>query len=223
MRPKHLIAGLALPLAFGATAVAMAVPPNGASAVTLDANPTIIVYSGATALSGRLSGNDASGAVVRLEQDNTRPYGDSYQPTGVTTTTANNGKYSLTVKPLLNTQYRVVAKASPSVTSAPKLVSVRMLVGLKLSDSTPERGRLVRFSGSVSPAHDGLKALIQKRTSSGRFVTVARKTLADAGNLRSSYSRRLRIYRDGVYRVKVAGDGDHVNGFSRVRTVNVHG
>ncbi len=223
MRTKHLIPGLAVALALAATAVAVAAPPNAPSAVTLDAKPTIVVYSGTTELSGRVTGNDASGAVIRLEQDATRPYGDGYQQTGVTATTAGNGKYSIAVKPLLNTQYRVVAKTSPSVTSPPRLVLVRMLVGLNLSDRTPKRGALVRFSGSVFPAHDGLRALIQKRTSTGTFRTVARKTLRDAGDARSTYSRSIRIRRDGVYRVKVAGDADHINGFSRVRTIDVHG
>jgi len=224
MRRTHLVPGLALTLVFAATAAAMAVPPMGGTAVTLDADPTIVVYSSSTTLSGRLTGGGtASGVTVRLEQDTTRPYGDDYKPAGITTTTANNGKYSFTLKPLLNTQYRVEAKASPPVTSTPRLVLVRMRVGIKLSDSTPQRGRLVRFSGSVFPAHDGRQALIQKRTSTGRFVTVARRTLRDAGDARSSYSRRIRIYRDGVYRVKVAGDSDHINGFSRLRTINVHG
>jgi len=224
MRTKRLIPGLALPLAFAGAAVAVAAQPSGGTAVTLEATPTIVVYSNPTTLSGRVTGGgDNNDVKVHLEQDTSRPYGDGYTPAGVTATTANNGKYSFTLKPRVNTQYRVDAKASPSVTSSPRLVLVRMRVGIGLSDSTPARGRLVRFSGSVTPAHDGLKARIQKRSSTGRFVTVARKALTDAGDARSAYSRRIRIYRDGVYRVKVAGDSDHINGFSRLRTINVHG
>jgi len=224
MRTKRLIPGLALPLAFAGAAVAVAAQPSGGTAVTLEATPTTVVYSNPTTLSGRVTGGgNTNGVKVHLEQDTSRPYGDGYTPAGVTATTASNGKYSFTLKPLVNTQYRVDAKASPPVTSTPRLVLVRMLVGIRLSDSTPTRGRLVRFSGSVTPAHDGLRALIQKRSSTGRFVTVARKTLGDAGDARSAYSRRIRIYRDGVYRVKVAGDSDHINGFSRLRTINVHG
>jgi hypothetical protein len=33
----------------------------------------------------------------------------------------------------------------------------------------------------------------------------------------------VRITRAGVYRVKLPGDADHVNGFSRGRTLDVHG
>ena len=232
MRSKYAIPGLTLALALAPAAEAQRpnpnrppmTPPQGATGLTLDANPAIVIFSGATTLSGRLDGGGSGGVTVGLQQDNTRPYGDSYEPlAGATATTANNGRYSFTIKPLLNTQYRAVALSSPPVTSPAKLVLVRTLVGIRLSDSTPRRGSLVRFSGTVSPAHDARNVLIQKRTSTGRFSTVARKALTDAGAANSTYSRRVRIYRDGVYRVKLPGDGDHINGFSRLRTIDVHG
>ena len=227
MNPRHLTYGaVGLALAFVPAAAAQNNAPKAPkdnSAVTLAAKPTIIVYSRTTALSGRISGPGAGGLTLRLEEDTTRPYGDSYKPSGVTATADASGKFAIARKPLLNTQYRAIAQASPPVTSAPKLVLVRMLVGVKLSDATPARGSLVTFSGSVFPAHDGRTVYVQKRSPSGRFVTVARTTLRDAGERRSAYSRRVRLFRDGVYRVKVAGDGDHVNGFSRLRTINVAG
>ena len=196
-------------------------PPRKPTGLTIDARPNPVVFGQPTELSGRLTGGDAGGVTIRFEQDDTRPYGDDYQPTMLTATTANNGRYSLNVRPAMNTQYRAIAQSSPPLRSAARLVLVRTRVGLRLSDSTPNRGSLVRFSGSVLPAHDGRPALIQKRSPSGRFVTVARTSLRDAGAARSTYSRRARVYRDGVYRVKVPGDSDHVNGFSRTRSINV--
>ena len=199
-------------------------PPRGTPALTLDARPTTVVFGEATAITGRLSGTSSdANTTVRLEADTTKPYGDSYDRTGLTARTANNGRYSFSVRPTLNTQYRAVAEASPPVTSPARLVLVRPRVGLVLSDPTPRRGARVRFSGSVTPAHDGRTALIQRRGSTGRFVTIARTTLQDAGDARSRYSRRVRIRRDGAYRVKVAGDDHHVKGFSRLRTIDVHG
>ena len=226
MRIRNLVPGLALAVALVPAGTAMAQKPpkpkpnQGSTSISLDARPTIIVFGSPTALSGRLSANTA-GVTVRLEEDTTRPYGDSYKNTGKTTATTNNGSYSFSVKPAQNTQYRAVAQSSPPVTSAPKLVLVRMLVGLRISDSTPRRGSLVRFSGSVFPAHDGRSVSIQKRTPTGRFVTVTRTTLRDAGTVRSSYAKRIRIFRGGVYRVKIVGDSDHINGFSRLRTITV--
>ena len=199
-------------------------PPKGAAALTLEARPTTIVFGGDVNLDGRLTGTSGdAGTTVRLEADTTRPYGDKYEDTGLTTTTQGGGQYAFAPKPALNTQYRAVAQSSPPVTSNPKLVVVRMKVGLIVSDTTPRRGQRVRFRGTVAPPHDGAVALIQKRTSTGTFRTVARATLVDAGELVSRYSKRIRIRRDGVYRVKVRGDADHVNGFSRLRRLDVGG
>lgn len=198
-------------------------PPPAPAAVTVSiaAKPNPIVFSGLTTVSGRVSNPKKAGVTVRLEQDTTAPYGDAYKLTTLTATTNPNGDYSFAAKPLVNTSFRAVAQTSPNVRSGGSFVRVRTLVGVRLSDSTPRRGSLVRFYGSVFPAHDGARALIQRRTSSGGFVTVARPLLVDAGTARSTYARRIRIFRDGVYRVKVAKDGDHANGYSKTRTVTV--
>ena len=228
MQTKFLLSGASLALVLSLAPGAIAAKPDpkpapAASALTIEAKPAIVVFSGATALSGRLGGGQADGVTVRLEQDTTRPYGDSYTASGNTVKTANNGRYAFAVKPLANTQYRVVAQASPPVTSAATLVRVRIRVGLTLSDTTPARASLVTFSGSASSAHDGRTAYIQRRSPTGRFVTVARTTLRDAGDAKSTYSGRVRVSRDAVYRVKVLGDLDHINGFSRMRSLAVHG
>lgn len=194
---------------------------------TLDAKPNPVVFGSNTVLSGRLTGGTSSGVTVRLEVDDTRPFGDAYKPattaTGdrITATTDRAGRFSFTLKPPVNSQYRAVAQTSPNVTSAPRLVLVRPRVGLILSDPTPAAGALVRFRGTVRPQHDGTPARIQRRSSSGRWVTVARTTLRDAGDAYSRYSRRIRVRSDGSYRVKVVGHADHVNGFSTVRRVDV--
>ena len=199
-------------------------PPKGTAAVTLDARPTTVVFGSATTLSGKLNGTASDqNVVVRIEADDTAPYGDSYRNTGLETRTANSGNYSVQVTPTVNTQYRAVAQASPPVTSPARLVVVRPRVGLTLSDSTPRRGARVRFSGSVAPAHDGATVLIQRRSATGRFITVARATLRDAGDAVSRYSRRIRIRRDGVYRARLARHADHAAGGSRARTVDAHG
>jgi hypothetical protein len=201
---------------------------GGATTISaLDAKPTIVVFGGATTLSGRLSGANASGTTVRLEADETRPYGDSYKAvttsTGapLTATADQGGRFAFSQRPVRNTQYRAIAQSSPPVTSAPRLVLVRPLVGLVVSDSTPRAGSLVRFRGTVRPPRDGAVALIQRRSATGRFVTVARTTLRDGGTVFSTYSRRIRVRSSGVYRVKVAGNAELINGFSRLRTLTV--
>ena len=199
-------------------------PGGGGGATTisaLDAKPSPVVFGAQTVVSGRLSGGTTRGVAVRLEADETAPYGDAYtpvrapdgRPVAVTSDTA--GRFAFTLRPARNTQYRAIAQTSPPATSAPRLVLVRPSVGLIASDRTPRTGSLVRFRGTVRPAHDGGRAVLQRRSSSGRWVTVARTTLRDAGSAFSAYSVRARVRRDGTYRVKVVGDADHVNGLSR--------
>ena len=45
--------------------------------------------------------------------------------------------------------------------------------------------------------------------------------LRDAGDVRSRYSRRVRIRRGGVYRVRAPADTDHATGLSRGRRISV--
>ena len=55
-------------------------PKPAAAAVSLDARPNPLVFGSLTTLSGKLTGQTKAGVVIRLEQDATLPYGDSYQP-----------------------------------------------------------------------------------------------------------------------------------------------
>lgn len=190
-------------------------PTKAAAALTLTASPNPVVFTKPVTISGKLSGsNPLGGVTVRLEQDDTRPYGDGYKPTGRTATTAASGTYSFSFKPVKNTQYRAVAQASPSVTSGARLVLVRPLVGLRVSTQSPRAGSLVRFSGIVLPARNGATVLVQERSSTGRFVTVRRATLR-AASPRSTYAVRVRVRSSGAYRVKLPGTLQLVNGFSR--------
>lgn len=196
-----------------APAPAPAPGPSG-SALSIDATPNPVVFTKAVTITGDLAGGQKSSVVVRLEQDDTRPFGDSYKAAGKTTTTEKNGKYRFAVKPQRNTQYRAVAQTSPLVTSPGRLVNVRPLVGLKVSTATPRARSLVRFSGIVLPARNGARVLVQRQGSSGRFTTVARATLR-AGSPGSVYAVRTRVRSSGTYRVKLAGNSLFVNGFSR--------
>jgi hypothetical protein len=228
-RAPHLAAAAAVVALAAAPAVAPGQgnnpnPPKDQAGLTLDVRPPTIVFGSDATLSGRLSGtsNDRD-VVVRFEVDDTKPYGDAYRNTALETRTGPSGNFALDVKPAVTSQYRAVAQASPPITSVPRLVSVRPRIGLRVSDPTPARGERVRFSGTVTPAHDGATVLIQRRSATGRFVTVARPVLRDATDLLSAYSRRIRIRRDGVYRVVLRGHADHATGVSRTRRIDVGG
>jgi hypothetical protein len=188
---------------------------GNAETLSLGATPNPLVFGRSTVLSGRLTGNNKAGRTVHLDGA-PYPY-TSFVNDIATTTTGPNGGFSFARRPSLNTRYRVRVGALSSSTT----VLVRQRVSLFLSDSTPRRGQLVRFSGRSCPTHDGAIVSIQKRTSTGSFRTVRRTRLRDASRC-SVYSRRLRIFTDGVFRTVVARDADHARGFSRRRSVDAH-
>ena len=217
--PRVLVICAVVAAALAVPVLAPAQPGQGGQ-LGIQARPATVTFGQSTAISGKLRGRDNENVTVALE-GKPFPYTGAFEEVATTTTNAN-GDYSFRVVPTRNTRYRAVARRTPAETSDEVLVQVRIRVSIRLSDSTPRRGALVRFSGSAAPEHDGRVARIQRRTSTGAFRTVARTALQDAGDARSTYSRRLRIRRDGVYRVLVPGDGDHATGTSRARSIRVH-
>ena len=86
-----------------------------------------------------------------------------------------------------------------------------------LDDVGPHLRALVeRAAGPDAPPRDA-----QLDEATDQLVRAFVALLRDAGTELSRYSRRVRVRRDGVYRVKVAGDADHINGFSRIRRLDV--
>jgi hypothetical protein len=189
--------------------------------LSIAARPNPLVWGGATTITGQLTGaRQTAGIDVTLRQ-NPYPYTGGFKALTTVTTDAQ-GRYTFTRKPKLNTRYEVQAKARPNVTSQALQVRVRAKVTLRLSDSTPARGQRVRFSGSVYPAQDGRLVSLQRRTSTGRFVTVARtpaRHVLRGG--RSSFARTLTIVAGGVYRAYVGAHADHSAGFV-TRSIAVH-
>jgi hypothetical protein len=198
-------------------------PPAPANAVTIASKPTTVTFGGSTLVSGQVTGPGAAGVTVTLEQ-NPFPYTGGFKSTALTTTTTATGAYSLAVAPTGNTHYRITAKTTPPVTSSEIAVGVTVKVGLKLSTRTPRIGQRVRFSGTVTPAHNGKRAQIQRRTAAGTWKTVAAATLVAASPVNgiavSKFSKRLRISRTATYRVQVnPADGDHLTGTSSSRRI----
>ena len=211
------VAGLALaPVALSAKPE----PKPGEYTMTIAAKPNPVVFSKAATITGKLTGPDAAGVSVSLEEDTTAPFGDKYSAVGDKVTTTAEGTFTIAVQPAVNTQYRAVAKTKPDTESSALLLKVRQRVDATVSDRTPAAGKRIRFAGAVLPAHDGAAALIQRRKS-GAWKTVARTTLADAGDAQSAFSKDVRVRRDGAYRVKVGKDADHVAGVSRRLKINV--
>lgn len=205
----------ALPVVANATHKPGHQPGKGGVDLTIAARPTTITYGAATVISGRLRGPNNAGRNVTLRADG-YPFnvGDSAVATA---RTSSNGSYSFSQRPDRNTNYQVTLGA---VRTERVRVNVRFRVSFAASDYTPRAGQVVRFRGRACPESDGAAVSIQRRTSSGRFRTVRRTTLRAATTC-STYSRRLRIGRDGTYRV-TTDDGARARGYSRARLLNAH-
>ena len=224
---KTKVAASTLAIAFLALASAASADhkpghdPQGTADVTI-AGTSPIVWGRSAVVSGSVRGA-GTGVLVDLDAD-PFPFSDTEWAKQATVATDSKGDYRFTVMPKSNTRYRTTAQTSPPVTSAVATVLVQIRAKVRVSDSTPKRGSLVKFSGSGCPAHDGNLVYIQRRSSTGSFGTVARTKLVDAGDTCSSWSRRIRVYSDGVYRVKIssAGDGDHMTGVSRTVALDAH-
>lgn len=203
------------------TTAAAGSPPVTKNAVGIGAVPGTVTYGRSAVVSGKVTGPKSSGVQIVLEAQR-YPFTGPFKPTGAVSTTGSNGHYSFTVTPRIRTHYRVVAKTAPPVTSAAVTVGVRYAVSFSLSSTVVHRGARVRFFGSVRPAANGRRVLIQRRTSTGAFRTVATALLrATTSSTRSSYSRRMRIFTSGVYRVRIRGHVPYAASNSRSRRITV--
>jgi hypothetical protein len=218
---KKIGAALAAVLVCAGPAVAAKPPksPKPNPNLTIKASATAVTFGRTVTLSGNTK-NIPAGTTVEVQQ-NPYPYA-GFKPTTKTAVVDPSGNYSIPgLQPQVHTQYKVVAKTSPPTESGTAFVRVRLRVSFSVSDSTPKKGSMVRFSGTIAPAHDGKPVLIQKRTASG-YRTVARTTMLDNGTATSKYSKKLRIRSNGTYRV-IAKSVDPAidDGTSRTRTLRV--
>ena len=196
-------------------------PPKGTpnnSQITVKASATTVTYGASVTFTGNVK-NAAAGTAVEV-WENPHPYTGGFKNTGRAGVVDPTGNYTVTgVKPQKHTQYKVVARTSPPVESGTVFVQVRLRISLRVSDATPKAGTRVRFYGTVAPVHAGKVVAIQRRSSTGKFVTVARTTTSAT----STYTRRVRVRSTGVYRAVVtSADQDHLDGTSRTRSLRTH-
>ncbi len=190
------------------------------SSVTAAAAPNPVVDGYSVAITGKLAAKTAAGVSVTLTA---APYPYTTFAPVANTMTDSVGVYHFAPSPKLNTEYRVMAKSKPPAISPTLLVYVRTRVAFGVSTSTPKIGARVRFTGSVTPAHNGQLVLIQRRRPNGTFVTVASTRLVRTiTGAFSTYRATLRIKASGTYRVIKPHDVDHAAGFSRLRRITVH-
>jgi hypothetical protein len=198
-------------------------PTQIAPSVTLAASVNPVRYGHSVKFSGVVSSPNNSGVAVQL-QAKAFPYTGAFVQVGNTVLTNTSGGFTFITTPLLNAQFRAVARRAGADLISPVIVEkVRLSVGTKVSDFTPRKGQRVKFSGSVKPSHVGTTVRIQRRTSSGSYKTIAKTHTKAATATRATYSIRVRISRTAYYRVRVSsGDGDHSTGYGKRKRLRVH-
>lgn len=221
----RLVAISAAGTSSGADTTFTTAPPGTSPAIAIAASRKAVTFGRPVTIAGRVSGPDAAGQPVTLESSDT-PASTTFSPAGQTATADATGAFTLAVTPAATRRYRVTTKGKDALTSNEVTVGVRVRVGLGVSDRTPRKGQKVFFSGSALPGHEGVIAKIQRRGAQ-RWRTVATTPLIAAspladGTTRSTYTKGLRVRRDGTYRVRLApADGDHLAGTSPKRRLDV--
>lgn len=195
-----------------------------AAGLTLAATPNPVRYGANATLAGRLTGPNAANQQVQLEQ-NPFPFatgGNAFKNVGNSVTTDAQGNFTFPAVTLtLTTQFR--ATAAKNLTSPVVTVGNKVIVGLSLSRTHVRRNRIVRFSGTVTPAENGALYAVQRRSSTGKWVTLSGGALAQSSiQGQSAYSKRVRIRSGGRYRVFVrVNEGGHVSNSSRTRRITL--
>ena len=138
-----------------------------------------------------------------------------------------DGSYSFTVVPVRKAYYSIVAPATATAgreATPGLLVTVRRKISIKVSDRTPRKNQVVRFSGFISPSYPlgpGAVATLQRRDENGAFDNVKAALLKAAGQF-TSYRVRVRVKSAGVYRIAVPSSTYYGSGASVAIVMRVH-
>jgi hypothetical protein len=190
--------------------------------LTLAATPNPLRPGARTLISGQLSGTGNADRRIVL-QSNPFPYAAGFQNASDVHLTNADGTFSFPILSIsINTQYRVLLPNAAAVQSPIVAVGVAPTVSVKTKRlRRTKRGATVRFSGSVSPAHDGVLIQIQRRKN-GSWVKVADSVAKHRSSASSRYSKRVRLRRGGRFRVYAGtNDGDHIATASRSVRVRI--
>jgi hypothetical protein len=170
--------------------------------VSLVATPNPIRAGRPTTLIGVLSGTGNSGRVVQL-QANPWPYTGGFQPAANNQVTNASGGFAFPLLAVnINTQYRVLMPAKPNVASPIVVLATTAKVTRHAKVKRGIRRGRIHFFGTVTPAEDGARVLIQK-VRRGAFTTIKRTVARHTSHGHSRYSARVRQKHGGRYRVVV--------------------
>src|SRR5215211_7651739 len=168
--------------------------------LSLTATPNPVHPGGRTAITGTLSGTGNADRQIVL-QSNPFPYTQGFRNVSDIHLTNSDGTFTFPI---------VSVGVAPNVSISAKRVR------------RTARGAIVRFSGRITPEHDGSRVVIQ-RLVRGSWVNVKGTIARHRSASSSRYRKKIRLRRGGTFRAFAGtGDGDHVEGTSRAVKVRVH-
>jgi len=184
--------------------------------LSLGATPNPVAPGGRTTITGALSGTGNGGRQIVL-QSNPFPYTQGFQNASNVQLTNPDGTFAFPVLSVsINTQYRVQLPNQPQVQSPIATVGVAPKVSVKAKRvRRTARGAIYRFSGRITPEHDGTQVAIQ-RLKGTRWVTISGTIAKHRTSSYSRYRKSVRLRRGGRFRIFAGtNDGDHVQSVSR--------
>ena len=184
--------------------------------LSLAATPNPVRPGGRALIAGTLSGTGNAERQIVLQR-NPFPYTQGFQTASDVHLTNADGSFSFPILSIgINTQYRVVLPNAPAVASPIVAVGVAPKVSVRTKRvRRTARGAIFRFSGGVTPAHDGTQIAIQ-RLKGATWVTISGTIAKHRSSKSSRYRKSVRLRRGGTFRIFAGtNDGDHVQTVSR--------
>lgn len=160
----------------------------------------VMPWNGTLTVAGSLAGTAPGGVKVELLRQD-YPFSGPFRRIGTATTNATGG-YSLKLTRVFSAvRVRVRVIGSSSIVSPVLPVGSSLLVRLQVG---VRKARTTRVRGSIYPVSTGARAILQRQSPSGRWVTVRRLRLTARPGQRVSFRTVVRrIARDATYRVRV--------------------
>jgi hypothetical protein len=170
------------------------------TAVSAAASEALVSWGQEVTVSGHVDGAGVQGMTVALEQ-RAFPYLSAFA--GVATARVNStGDFRFRAREaLIGTQWRVVTRSTPALTSTETTTRVRPRLATRVTRATR---RAVRLKGTINPGVLDAVATLQRRTGTGGWVSVNRKTVTTIDVLRSTAAFKVnRKRRARTFRIKV--------------------
>ncbi len=184
----------------------------------LASKPASIVSGGAVTLRGQVIRGGVgpiSGAPFVLQQ---RRAGQKTWSRVASMKTDRTGAWSRSVKPTVNTAYRVTFAGHYGMFAAVspiRTIAVKHAVTVKASTTRPKAGKKITVSGVEKPGRAGVKMTLQRLVGK-KWVTVATTTSASTGKYAFSAS-----FREGTWKVRVVAAGSKLNATGASATVKL--